>query len=214
MRDPLVHRGSDDTGAYFDGQAALGFRRLSIIDVCSGHQPMANEDESVWVMLNGEIYNFPELRQDLEGKGHRFATRSDTESLVHGYEEYGDGLLSRLNGMFAIALWDRSNRKLLLARDRAGEKPLHYSLVNNGLVFGSEIKALLQHPSVSSELDWAAFDEFMSFGYIAAPRSIYRHIKKVPPGHYLVYHSGQLPVQRYCAINLIDRFRGTFEDAS
>src|SRR5437899_9718404 len=128
MRDVLSHRGPDDTGLYLDRDVGLGFRRLSIIDVSTGHQPLANETGTIWVVLNGEIYNFRELRRHLEERGHRFSTLGDTECIVHGYEEYGDAVFSRLNGMFAVALWDGTRRRLLLARDRAGEKPLHYFL--------------------------------------------------------------------------------------
>ena len=213
MRDTLCHRGPDDSGVYFDRDVALGFRRLSIIDVCTGHQPLSNETGTVWVVLNGEIYNFRELKRQLEEKGHRFSTQSDTECIVHGYEEYGDAVFSRLNGMFAISLWDRSRRRLLLARDRAGEKPLHYALSDRSLVFGSEIKALLKHPGVNREIDWMALDEFMSFGYIGAPRSIFRHIKKLLPGHFLAYEDGNACIYRYWNIDLAQKFVGNFEDA-
>lgn len=213
MRDVLTHRGPDDSGVYEGDGVALGFRRLSIIDVCTGHQPLSNEDRTVWVVLNGEIYNFRELRRDLESRGHRFATLSDTECLVHGYEEFGESVFSRLNGMFAVALWDSTRRRLLLARDRAGEKPLHYFVGPGGLIFASEMKALLKHASVSREIDWAALDEFMSFGYIAAPRSIFRDIRKLLPGHYLVWEQGRSRIHRYWSIDLTKRFTGSVEDA-
>jgi asparagine synthase (glutamine-hydrolysing) len=213
MRDTLAHRGPDDVGVYVGPEAALGFRRLSIIDLHTGHQPMTNDARDVWVAFNGEIYNFPELRRDLEARGHKFTTTSDTECLVHGYEEYGDELVEMLNGMFAIGLWDDKRKRLLLARDRAGEKPLHYLLTTRGLIFASEIKALLQHPSASRDIDWAAFDEYMTFGFVSAPRTIYRSIHKVPPGHYLVYERGQVRLQNYWKINLDRQFAGTYRDA-
>ncbi len=213
MRDTLSHRGPDDSGLYLNGPVALGFRRLSIIDLCGGHQPLSNETGNVWTVFNGEIYNFRELKRDLVAKGHTFATQSDTECIVHGYEEYGEEVFSRLNGMFALAIWDEANKRLLLARDRAGEKPLHYHLGRNEFIFGSEIKALVQHPRVSAEIDWSAFDEFASFGFIAAPRSIYRDIRKVLPGHYAVYEGGELRTKRYWNIPLTRRFSGTYGDA-
>ena len=213
MRDVLAHRGPDDVGAFVDGEVGLGFRRLSIIDVRTGHQPLSNESGTVWVVLNGEIYNFRDFRRELEDKGHRFATSSDTECIAHGYEEYGEAVFSKFNGMFAIAIWDSAKKQLLLARDRAGEKPLHYSLSGRGLVFGSEIKALLKYPGVSREVDWCALDEFMSFGYIGAPRSIYRDIKKLLPGHYLVYEGAKARIERYWSIDVSRTFPGTFEDA-
>ena len=213
MRDSLAHRGPDDVGLYLDEHVGLGFRRLSIIDVQTGHQPLSNETGSVWVVLNGEIYNFRSLRRELESKGHQFATESDTECIVHGYEEYGCEVFSKLNGMFAIAIWDRQSRRLVLGRDRAGEKPLHYCIGPRGLVFGSEIKALLQHPTVSREIDRGALDEYLSFGYIAAPRSIFRDIRKLLPGHYLIYEHDRLQVHRFWHIDLQRQYRGTFEEA-
>jgi len=143
MTDTIVHRGPDDEGIHVGPGIGLGFRRLSIIDVAGGHQPIANEDGRIWVMLNGEIYNYPELRQELVDRGHTFATRSDTESIVHLYEEYGEDCFRRLRGMFAIALWDSRERKLLLARDRVGKKPLYFAADQNRILFGSELKCLL-----------------------------------------------------------------------
>ncbi len=186
MTDTIVHRGPDDDGIYTGPGIGLGFRRLSIIDVAGGHQPIANEDETIWVMLNGEIYNYQELRSDLLSKGHRFNTHSDTESIVHLYEQYGEDCFRRLRGMFAIALWDSRERKLLLARDRVGKKPLFYSSRNNRLVFGSELKCLLAAGGLSREIDPQALSDYFSFGYIPAPKTIYREARKVLPGHYLV----------------------------
>src|SRR5277367_5505858 len=182
----LVHRGPDDEGILIDGGLGFGFRRLSIIDLAGGHQPLSNEDGKLWVMLNGEIYNYPELRQDLESRGHKFATHSDTETIVHLYEEYGEDCFRRLRGMFAIALWDSLQRKLLLARDRVGKKPIFYSATKNRIVFGSELKCILAAGDFSRDTDNEAVSDYFSFGYIPAPKTIYKAAKKLRPGHYLV----------------------------
>ncbi len=186
MNETIVHRGPDDEGVYTGAGIGLGFRRLSIIDLQGGHQPISNEDGAVWVMLNGEIYNYLELRRDLEQRGHRFATRSDTESIVHLYEEYGEGCFAKLRGMFAIALWDSRERKLLLARDRVGKKPLFYSAEAERVLFGSELKALLAGGVTTDHLDACALSDYFSFGYIPAPKTIYSSVRKVLPGHYIV----------------------------
>jgi asparagine synthase (glutamine-hydrolysing) len=186
MNETIVHRGPDDEGIYTAPGIGLGFRRLSIIDLQGGHQPISNEDGSIWVMLNGEIYNYLELRRDLEQHGHHFATHSDTESIVHLYEQYKEACFSKLRGMFAIALWDSRERKLLLARDRIGKKPLFYSDDGQRLLFGSELKALLAGGVSSHAIDSRALCDYFSFGYIPAPRTIYRSVQKVLPGHYIV----------------------------
>jgi len=186
MNETIVHRGPDDEGIYCGPGIGLGFRRLSIIDLSGGHQPISNEDGRLWVMLNGEIYNYPELRRDLEARGHRFTTRSDTESIVHLYEEFGEDCFRRLRGMFAIALWDSRERKLLLARDRVGKKPLFYSANDRRILFGSELKALLASDTLPRDIDPQALSDYFSFGYIPAPSTIYRTVRKVLPGHYLV----------------------------
>lgn len=186
MTDTIRHRGPDDEGYYIGPGVGLGFRRLSIIDVAGGHQPIANEDESVWVMLNGEIYNFLELRRQLLARGHRFATRSDTETIVHLYEEMGAECFAQLRGMFAIVLWDARQRHLLLARDRVGKKPLFFSVNGRNVVFGSELKALLAANVISRELDAEALCDYFSLGYIPAPKTIYRSVRKVLPGHYVL----------------------------
>lgn len=186
MNVTLSHRGPDDQGVYLDGGIGLGHRRLSIIDVAGGHQPISNEDGTIWVLLNGEIYNYPELRQELLARGHALATRSDTEAIVHLYEEYGEDCFSHLRGMFAIALWDTKQRKLLLARDRAGEKPLFYYRDKDRLLFGSELKAILAGPGVTVTMDDLGLFDYFSFGYVPAPKSIYREVGKVLPGHYIV----------------------------
>jgi asparagine synthase (glutamine-hydrolysing) len=186
MNDTMIHRGPDDEGIYVGEGIGLGFRRLSIIDLSGGHQPISNEDGRIWVMLNGEIYNYAELRQDLLNRGHQFRTRSDTESIVHLYEEYGEDCFRRLRGMFAIALWDSRERKLVLARDRVGKKPLFYSADEKGILFGSELKALLAANGLSRSIDNEALADYFSFGYVPAPKTIYRAVRKLLPGHYLV----------------------------
>jgi asparagine synthase (glutamine-hydrolysing) len=186
MTDALVHRGPDDEGFYASGPIGLGHRRLSIIDLEGGHQPLANEDETVWVVFNGEIYNFGELHEDLVKRGHTFKTRSDTEVIVHLYEEEGEKCFEKFRGMFAIAIWDARNRKLLLARDRVGKKPLFYFYNGSKIAFASELKAILEVPGVPREIDPEAVSDYFSFLYIPAPKSIFKNIRKVLPGHYLV----------------------------
>lgn len=186
MNETIVHRGPDDEGIYTDRGIGLGFRRLSIIDLQGGHQPISNEDGTIWVMLNGEIYNYLELRHLLEQRGHRFATHSDTESIVHLYEEFGEACFSKLRGMFAIALWDARTRNLLLARDRVGKKPLFYAASAERILFGSELKTLLAGGASTGGIDPYAVSDYFSFGYIPAPKTIYRSIRKVLPGHYVV----------------------------
>jgi asparagine synthase (glutamine-hydrolysing) len=180
---PLRHRGPDDEGYHVDGPVGLGHRRLAILDVAGGRQPMSNEDGTVWITFNGEIYNFEELRPRLEAHGHRFATRSDTEVIVHAYEQDGPECVTQLRGMFAFALWDRPRATLLLARDRLGKKPLFFAEADHQLVFASEIQALLQHPGVPRELDWSALDDYLTYGYVPAPRTIFAGVRKVPPAH-------------------------------
>jgi asparagine synthase (glutamine-hydrolysing) len=173
MIGAIVHRGPDGEGMHIDGPAALGHRRLSIIDLAGGAQPMSNEDGTVWVSYNGELYNELELRRELERRGHRYRTQSDTESLVHLYEEHGPEFVQRLNGMFALALWDSRRARLVLARDRMGQKPLYYmQTACGGLIFGSEPKALLQHPDVPRRLDLAGLARYLFYEYLPAPYSI------------------------------------------
>jgi asparagine synthase (glutamine-hydrolysing) len=185
MNETIVHRGPDDEGIFVEPGIGFGFRRLSIIDLAGGHQPVSNEDRTLWVMLNGEIYNYLELRHELESLGHVFSTHSDTESIVHLYEQYGEDCIRRLRGMFAIALWDSKARKLLLARDRLGKKPLFYAAGAERVVFGSELKALLASGVVPQSIDAQAICDYFSLGYIPAPKTIYRDVRKVLPGHYL-----------------------------
>jgi asparagine synthase (glutamine-hydrolysing) len=193
----LVHRGPDDAGYMVQGNVGLGMRRLQVIDLVTGHQPLSNEDGRVWVVFNGEIYNYLELRKVLEQKGHTFATQTDTETIVHAYEEYGEACVTKFNGMFAFAIWDDVRRTLLLARDRLGVKPLYYFLNERCLVFASEPKALLQHGEVPRALDLEALDSFLTFEYIPAPGSMFRGIRKLPPAHVLVLQEGQVRIQPY-----------------
>lgn len=197
MCDTIVHRGPDDEGYHVRGNVGLGMRRLSIIDLAGGHQPISNEDGCIWIVFNGEIYNFDELRTELRHKGHEFSTNSDTEVIVHAYEEYGDDCVNRLNGMFAFAIWDDRNQKLLLARDRVGIKPLYYYAGSDCLVFGSELKAILEYPGIPRDLDHAALDTFLTFEYIPAPSSIFKNIKKLKPGHLLTLQGGKVSIRKY-----------------
>ena len=193
----IRHRGPDDQGVHVEGGAALGMRRLSIIDLATGQQPIHNEDLTVWVVFNGEIYNYGELRAELEGRGHRFYTASDTETIVHAYEEWGEGAFARLRGMFGIALWDRRNRSLLLARDRVGIKPLHYALAGDRLYFGSEIKSILAAYDAPPALDLEALDHYLSFLYTPRDASIFAGVRKLPPGHFLRWQNGAVHVQAF-----------------
>ena len=198
MADVLAHRGPDDHGLYVDDErrAALGFRRLAIIDLAGGHQPMANEDGSLRLVYNGEIYNYRELRAWLEGRGHRFATSSDSETILHAYEELGDGCVERLRGMFAFALWDARRGRLFAARDRLGIKPLYWTLRDDTLLFASEIKALLRHPGARAELDEESLHHYLTFLCTPAPATLFHGINTLPAGHTLSF-DGEARVARY-----------------
>src|SRR5881397_289790 len=185
MRDVLHHRGPDGAGLWIEGPVGLGHRRLAIVDVAGGHQPMANEDQTVWIVFNGEIYNHAELRPELEARGHRYRTRSDTETIIHLYEEEGERCVERLRGMFAFAIWDRRRGRLLLARDRLGIKPLYYAYADDELVFASEIKAILAGGSVSPALNEAILPEFLATGFTAGQETFFRGVRKVLPGRTL-----------------------------
>ena len=197
MRDVLTHRGPDEAGLHVDGMAALAHRRLSIVDLGNGQQPLCNEDGTIWIVFNGEIYNHAELRATLEPLGHRYRTHSDTESIVHAYEQWGDACVERLRGMFAFAIWDAPRERLLLVRDRLGVKPLYYHRQGDTVTFGSEIKALLQHPGVRREWNPEAIDAFLAFQYIPSPGTIYRHIEKLPAAHLMVVERSRVDVRRY-----------------
>ncbi len=197
MNAALRHRGPDDEGYYEDDQVGLAMRRLGIIDLHTGQQPISNESGDIWVVYNGEIYNFQNVRAVLEQRGHIFKTQTDTEIIVHAYEEYGDACVTHFNGMFAIALWDARERRLFLARDRLGIKPLYYWRGADKLVFGSELKALTLHPDVPRQVDLAALDLFLTLEYIPAPRTIYEGVFKLLPGHLLVVEKGKLKLTQY-----------------
>src|SRR5262245_24584520 len=214
MGDSIAHRGPDAEGFWTDPGLGLVHRRLSIIDLGGGDQPIGNEDGSVQVVFNGEIYNFQELRAGLEARGHRFRTRSDTEVLVHLYEEDGDRLVGRLRGMFAFALWDRARRRLVLARDRLGIKPLYVYRDADMLVFGSELKAVLAHPGVAREVDPAALEDYLAFGMVSGPASIFRGVEKLRPAHALVVTPDTLAraPRRYWQLRIEPDHRPTAEE--
>ncbi len=213
MCDALRHRGPDDagvvvsTGSASGGAAALGNRRLSIVDVAGGHQPISNETGEIWTVLNGEIYNHAELRTRLEGLGHRFATRADTEVIVHAYEQYGEACVQHLDGMFAFAIWDRRAERLLLARDRFGKKPLCYWAHGARLAFASELQSLLCVPGIARDLDGIALGDYLAYMAIPAPRTIYRHVKKLPPAHVLTADRRGIEVRRYWQLRFAPKVR-------
>ena len=218
MTAVITHRGPDDAGGYLSGvgefdpdrapvvpveargggaAAALGMRRLSIIDLSTGHQPIANEDRTAWIVFNGEVYNFAELRAELAPRGHRFQTKTDTEALLHAYEEHGPACLDRFRGMFGLAIWDERRERLLLARDQTGIKPIFYTQVGDRLVFASEIKALLQYPGVKRELDPESLFHFLTYLYVPPPATMFAGIRQLPPGHRLVWERGVIDVAEY-----------------
>ena len=197
MNDQMIHRGPDDEGYYFSDEVGFGFRRLSIIDVGGGHQPLANEDATVWLLFNGEIYNYKELRGELVDRGHTFKTETDSEVIVHLYEEYGMDFLTKLRGMFAIAIWDEVRRMLVLARDLFGIKPLYYTAGSGFLAFASEIKSLLSIPEVSRDIDRESFWNYLTFQYVPEPGTMFQDVKKLPPAHFLVCQDGRWEVKRY-----------------
>jgi asparagine synthase (glutamine-hydrolysing) len=222
----LEHRGPDDSGTFRDTHAALGFRRLSILDLAGGHQPLSNEDGSVWTVFNGEIYNFPALRHRLEARGHTLRSSGDTEVLVHLYEDEGTEMFALLRGMFALAIWDAPRRRLVLARDRLGQKPLVYRLDESRIVFASELKALLAlaEADVPRRLDPQALDRYLTYGYIPHPATILEGVFKLPPAHFAVWHEGRLTLDRYWnpdwnaevdrpLVDDIDLLRGTLTEA-
>ena len=198
MNVAIAHRGPDDDGFYINENVALAMRRLSIIDVSGGHQPIYNSDKTKWIVFNGEIYNYQSLREVLEARGHKLYTKSDTEVVLHLYEEYGVECLQHLRGMFALAIWDDMEKTLFLARDRVGKKPILYSHQANGdLVFGSEFQAVLKHPSVSREVDLEAIDNYLSFLCVPAPMTAFKQVRKLEPGHWLRWKGGEIETYRY-----------------
>jgi asparagine synthase (glutamine-hydrolysing) len=203
MRESLVHRGPDDLGEYIRALdergpfVFFGHRRLSIIDLGAGHQPLSNEDETVWVVFNGEIYNFRELREELKGRGHQFRTQSDTEVIAHAYEEYKENCFKYFNGMFSIGIWDEKENRLILARDRLGKKPLYYSLINETFVFASELKAIMAYPSFPREVDPVSLMKYLFFEFIPCPHTIFRDARKIPAASYLVWDKKGIEVRQY-----------------
>ncbi len=197
MCGSIAHRGPDEEGMMITGPAALGMTRLSIIDLSGGQQPIGNEDNSIWIVFNGEIYNFHELRNALIKKGHTFKTKTDTETIVHLYEEYGVDCVQHLEGMFAFALWDSNKERLFLARDRMGEKPLHWSIFDGQFIFGSEIKTILTHPKSRQRLNPVALQEYLSLEYVPAPSTMFEAIHKLPPASYMIVEGGQVKINRY-----------------
>jgi len=197
MRDIAAHRGPDDAGLFADSRAALGHRRLSIVDLAAGHQPLANEDETIWIVFNGEIYNHQSVRQRLEAAGHHYRTRSDTETIVHAYEQWGCSAVEHLRGMFAFAIWDASNRRLLLARDRLGVKPLYWARADNRLLFGSEIKSILESGLIKPQAREDALPELLGTRYLSGAETLFKGIYRLQPGHTLVYERGDIAIRQY-----------------
>ena len=198
MTQKLAHRGPDQHGIYTDELISLGHRRLSILDLSEhGRQPMSNKDNSIWIVYNGEIYNFQQLRRTLEGKGYNFHSGTDTEVIIYAYEEYGPACMEMFNGMFAFAIWDKNKRELILARDRLGIKPLYYYLNNGKLVFASEIKAIIESPEVDRKINPQSLYNYVGYEFVPAPDTIFQHIHKLPPGHYLRYREGKTELTQY-----------------
>src|SRR3954453_22735815 len=214
MCEVIRHRGPDDEGIHVEPGIGLGMRRLSIIDLGGGRQPIHNESRTVWVVFNGEIYNYQQLRAELESLGHRFYSSSDTEAIVNACEQWGEGAFRRLRGMFGIALWDAAQRTLLLARDRAGQKPVHYAQRNGRLYFGSEIKSLLAAGAVEPRLNLDALDHYLAFLYTPRDSSIFEDVRKLPPGHYLRWRGGRTDVRQYWQITDRETFTGSEADAA
>ena len=213
MCDVIRHRGPDDEGVWVAEGVALGMRRLSIIDLSTGHQPIHNEDRTVWIVFNGEIYNFRELRRELEAEGHRFYTATDTEVIVHAYEQWGKGAIARLRGMFGLAIWDTTSRTLLVARDRIGIKPMYYATVNGRFYFGSELKSLLEAPDLPRDLDAGALDHYLSFLYTPRDGSIFKSVRKLPPGHLLTWNDGRIAIEQFWQMPAAETFKGSEEEA-
>jgi asparagine synthase (glutamine-hydrolysing) len=202
MASVINHRGPDDEGIYVKNNVGLAHKRLSILDLSpAGHQPMNNEDGSIWIVFNGEIYNFLDLREELQKKGHTFRSRTDTETIIHLYEEKGVECVHDLRGMFAFAIWDENKKRLFCARDRAGKKPFVYAHTEDGLVFASEIKSLLRDPALKRNLDYSAIHHYLTYQYVPSPLSIFKDIKKLPPAHVLIYEGGDLTIKRYWSLS-------------
>ena len=228
MRDVIAHRGPDDAGLFVDDRAALGHRRLSIVDLAAGHQPLANEDETVWIVFNGEIYNHAELRPGLEAAGHRYRTKCDTETIIHAYEQWGDACVERLRGMFAFAIWDAPKRRLFVARDRLGVKPVYWAETGGRLLFGSEIKALLRSGLIEPRADETRLPELLGTRYLSGPGTLFKGIQRLLPGHTLAFENGTVSVRQYWDVpagrpgpettalsdrEAVERFRTLLEEA-
>ena len=212
MREAIRHRGPDSGGLRLDGSLGLAVRRLAVIDLVTGDQPISNEDGTVWIVFNGELYNYLELREDLEGKGHRFRSRTDTETIVHLYEERGLACVEALNGMFAFALWDGPRRRLLLARDRLGEKPLYYAEHDGAFLFGSEIKCLLSHPGFPRRVHLPAIHHYLGLQCVPDPLTAFEGVRKLPPAHRLVWQDGDVRVERYWDLRYEPKLAGSHEE--
>lgn len=214
MNDCIIHRGPDDDGIYYSEKIALAMRRLSIIDVAQGQQPIFNQDKTKAIVFNGEIYNFQQLRKDLEVDGNKFYTNSDTEIIIHLYEKYGIECVKYLRGMFAFAIWDEKDKSLFIARDRVGKKPLLYSYLPNGdLIFGSEFRALLKHPGITNEIDMEAIDNYLSFLCIPAPQTAFKQIRKLEPAHWLLWKNGEIKIEKYWSPDFANKLKITEEEA-
>jgi len=213
MNEAIRHRGPDDDGYYFSDGVGLAVRRLSIIDLKGGQQPIHNHDRTAWIVFNGEIYNYRELREQLEKLGHEFYTDSDTEAIVHAYDQYGTDCPKYLRGMFAFAIWDERTKSLFLARDRVGKKPLLYAELNGEMVFGSEFNALLQHPGISRDVDFEAIHHYLSFICVPAPLTAYRAIRKLEPGHSLLWRNGEIKIERYWQLDFSKKLNIGEEEA-
>ena len=214
MNRAIIHSGPDEDGFYVNAGVGLAMRRLAIIDLAGGQQPMHNEDRSKWIVFNGEIYNYQEIRADLDKRGHKFYTNSDTEAIVHLYDDFGEGCLEYLRGMFAFAIWDEREQELFIARDRVGKKPLLYSHQPNGdLIFGSEFRALLEHPSVGREVDYDALDSYLSYLCVPAPQTAFKQIRKLEPGHWLRWKRGKIETRRYWQPDFSRKIKITEEEA-
>jgi len=215
MTDAIAHRGPDDSGFYSDEHACLGHRRLSIIDLAAGHQPMTNEDSSLWIVYNGEVFNHAAIRPRLEGAGHRYQSHCDTETILHAYEESGPSCLDLFRGMFAFAIWDKNAKRLFCARDRLGKKPFYYFWNGRVFAFASEIKALLEHPEISAEFEEAVLPEYLAFGYVSEERTLFRGIRKLAPGHHLTLDLGarepELAITQYWDVPAAKPAHGTDE---
>src|SRR5258708_10601857 len=214
MARTMHHRGPDDEGYYAQGPMGFGFQRLSIIDLSGGHQPMSNEDAWLWVVFNGEIYNFQSLggRQKQTGR-HRLKTHSDNEIILHLYEEYGEKCVEPMRGMFAFAVWDSKNQTLFLARDRFGKKPLVYADLPNAFLFASELKALVKHPDIQKDIDYTAIDHYLTYQYIPSPRTIFKQIQKLPPAHTLTWKTRNTTLRHYCELQYLPKTQLSFEEA-